>query len=88
MKKKTTILLAVLAFLCALGLTLYPLIAAKYNEAHQSAIHADYREIVAQKTMPKKRKSWKLHGSTMPLCSPAYGRMILRICSCGHLKIM
>ena len=56
MKKKTTILLAVLAFLCALGLTLYPLIAAKYNEAHQSAIHADYREIVAQKDDAEKEE--------------------------------
>ena len=57
MKKKTTILLAVLAFLCALGLTLYPLIAAKYNEAHQSAIHADYREIVDQKDDTEKEKA-------------------------------
>ena len=47
MKRKTiTIILAILAFLIALGLTLYPMIAAKYNAAHQSAIHADYAQIL------------------------------------------
>lgn len=39
-------ILAILAFLCALGLTLYPIIAAKYNASHQSAIHADYEQIL------------------------------------------
>lgn len=43
MKKRKLILIsAIIAFLFALGLTLYPLIAEKYNAAHQSAIHADY----------------------------------------------
>lgn len=46
MKKKVIIILAAVAFLVALALTLYPLIAAKYNAAHQSAIHADYSEIL------------------------------------------
>ena len=47
MKRKTiTMILAILAFLIALGLTLYPMIAAKYNAAHQSAIHADYEQIL------------------------------------------
>ena len=39
-------MLAVAAFLAALGLTLYPVVAAKYNAAHQSAIHADYEQIL------------------------------------------
>ena len=47
MKRKTiTMILPILAFLIALGLTLYPMIAAKYNAAHQSAIHADYEQIL------------------------------------------
>lgn len=49
MKKKTiTLLAAILAFVIALGLTLYPMIAAKYNAAHQSAIHSEYVDYVAQ----------------------------------------
>lgn len=49
MQKKTiTLLAAILAFVIALGLTLYPLVAARYNAAHQSAIHSDYVDFVAQ----------------------------------------
>lgn len=48
MKKKITLLAAILAFVIALGLTLYPMIAAKYNAAHQSAIHSEYVDYVAQ----------------------------------------
>ena len=49
MKKKVLIIsLAVLLFLLALGLTLYPLIANRYNERHQSEIHTAYQEQVAQ----------------------------------------
>lgn len=61
MKRKTiTILLAVTAFLIALGLTLYPLIAEKYNAAHQSAIHADYSEILEKTDETEKAQALEL----------------------------
>ena len=54
MKKKVLIIsLAALLFLLALGLTLYPLIANRYNQRHQSEIHTAYQEQVAQ---PAKQK--------------------------------
>lgn len=49
MKKKVLIIsLAALLFLLALGLTLYPLIANRYHQRHQSEIHTAYQEQVAQ----------------------------------------
>ena len=49
MKKKVLIISpAALLFLLALGLTLYPLIANRYNQRHQSEIHTAYQEQVAQ----------------------------------------
>ena len=41
-----TISLAVLFFLLALGLTVYPVFSNRYNEAHQSLIHTEYRNAV------------------------------------------
>lgn len=61
MKRKTiTIILAILAFLLALGLTLYPMIAAKYNAAHQSAIHADYEQILDKTDDAQKEQALEL----------------------------
>ena len=48
-KKAWTIAGAVLIFLLALGITLYPPISTWYNERHQSEIHTQYMEVV-QKT--------------------------------------
>lgn len=47
-KRKTiiTVFLAVLFFLLALGLTVYPVFSNRYNAAHQSQIHTEYREAV------------------------------------------
>ena len=47
-KRRTiiTISLAVLFFLLALGLTVYPIFSSRYNEAHQSLIHTEYRNAV------------------------------------------
>lgn len=59
-KKKFIIMLATAAFLFALGLTLYPLIAAKYNEVHQSAIYAEYAQIVEQKNDAEKERIQEL----------------------------
>ena len=61
MKRKTiTILLAVTAFLIALGLTLYPLIAVRYNASHQSAIHAEYAQILDKTDDDEKEHTLKL----------------------------
>ena len=47
MKQKVlTIGGAILIFLLALGITLYPLISNWYNERHQSEIHTQYQEII------------------------------------------
>ena len=59
-KKSFTVLLAVLAFLIALALTLYPVVAAKYNASHQSAIHAEYEKLVDQKDNAEKERIWEL----------------------------
>lgn len=45
-RKIITITLAVLFFLLALGLTIYPVFSSRYNEAHQSQIHTEYRDAV------------------------------------------
>ena len=61
MKRKTiTMILAILAFLLALGLTLYPMIAAKYNASHQSAIHADYERILGKTDDAQKEQALEL----------------------------
>ena len=46
--KAMTISAAILVFLLALGLTLYPLISNQYNQQHQSQIHTAYQEQVEQ----------------------------------------
>ena len=46
--KAMTISAAILVFLLALGLTLYPLISNQYNQQHQSQIHTAYQEHVEQ----------------------------------------
>ena len=47
-QKALTIGGAILIFLLALGITLYPLISNYYNEKHQSEIHTHYEEIIQQ----------------------------------------
>ncbi len=59
-RKNTTILLAILAFLVALGLTLYPLIATRYNEAHQSQIQQEYQQVIEQQENTEKEKALEL----------------------------
>ena len=45
-RKIITVSLAVLFFLLALGLTIYPVFSSRYNEAHQSQIHTEYQDAV------------------------------------------
>ena len=47
-QKALTICGAILVFLLALGITLYPLISNWYNEKHRSEIHTQYQEIIQQ----------------------------------------
>ena len=47
-QKALTIGCAILVFLLALGITLYPLISNYYNERHQSQIHTQYMEVIEQ----------------------------------------
>ena len=47
-QKALTICGAILVFLLALGITLYPIISNWYNEKHQSEIHTQYQEIIQQ----------------------------------------
>ena len=47
-QKALTICGAILVFLLALGITLYPLISNWYNAKHQSEIHTQYQEIIQQ----------------------------------------
>ena len=46
--KAITVCIAIVAFLLALGMTLYPIISTIYNEKHQSQIHTQYQEQVKQ----------------------------------------
>ena len=47
-RKMLTIACAILVFLFALGITLYPLISNWYNGRHQSEIHTQYLEVLRQ----------------------------------------
>ena len=47
-QKALTICGAILVFLLALGITLYPLVSNWYNEKHRSEIHTQYQEIIQQ----------------------------------------
>ena len=47
-KKRLTIIIAIFAFLIALGITLYPMISTWYNERHQAEVHIHYQEKVEQ----------------------------------------
>lgn len=69
-KKVWTIAGAVLMFLLALGITLYPLISTWYNERHQSEIHTHYVEVVenADKSeiITARRKANEYNASIIP----------------------
>jgi sortase A len=43
-----TIAVAIITFLLALGITLYPIISSRYNEKHQSQIYVSYQEQMEQ----------------------------------------
>ena len=47
-KEVITICVAVVAFIIALGITLYPMISTWYNERHQAEVHIHYQEKVEQ----------------------------------------
>ena len=69
-KKVWTITGAVLMFLMALGITLYPLISTWYNERHQSEIHTHYVEVVENtdksEIITARRKANEYNASIVP----------------------
>ena len=61
MKKKLLLIcIAVITFLLALVIMLYPIISSEYNERHQSEIHTNYRDQVAQADNTEKEKAREL----------------------------
>lgn len=48
MKKSHTIALAIVLFLLALGMTLYPVISVYVNQKYASEIHTEYEEVISQ----------------------------------------
>ena len=48
MKRSTIIILAVVLFVAALGLTFYPIISNYVNTLYASEIHTAYEEVIAQ----------------------------------------
>ena len=59
-RKNIMILLAILLFLASLSLILYPLIATRYNESHQSQIFNDYEKIVESQDNAEKERILEL----------------------------
>lgn len=47
-QKYLRIVIAGILFLLALGLTLYPIISSRYNQAHQAQIQTSYQEVLEQ----------------------------------------
>lgn len=47
-QKYLRIVIAGILFLLALGLTLYPIISSRYNQAHQARIQTSYQEVLEQ----------------------------------------
>lgn len=61
MKKKLLLIcVAVITFLLALVIMLYPIISSMYNERHQSEIHTNFRDQVAQADNTEKEKAKEL----------------------------
>ena len=60
MNRKWKIGLACLVFLLALGITLYPLISTMYNNRHQSLIHTQYNQELANTDTQILRKNREL----------------------------
>lgn len=55
-----TVGVALLAFLLALGITLYPIISTRYNERHQSEIRTAYAEQLEQADTSAVEEAWAL----------------------------
>lgn len=59
-KAKIELLVGVILFLTATGITLYPLLATRYHAAHQSKIQQEYQQIVEQQDNTEKEKALEL----------------------------
>ena len=80
-RRNFTLLSAVLVFLLALGLTLYPLISNWYNTRHQSEIHTAYVEKVEQvddtALITAKQSAVSYNESIIPGTADAYSQEAL-----------
>lgn len=59
MKKAIAMIGAGIMFLCALGITLYPVISNRYNEKHQSVIQTQYEEVIRQVDTSQIDNAWQ-----------------------------
>ena len=77
-QKRVTIVLAVIAFLLALGLTLYPIISNYVNQRYASQIHTAYQEIMGQTDDTALQKAKELanayNRAIVPGASEAYSQ--------------
>lgn len=77
-QKSVTIALAVIAFLLALGLTLYPIISNYVNQRYASQIHTAYQEIIEQADDTELQKAKELanayNRAIIPGASEAYSQ--------------
>lgn len=91
-KRNITLLSAVLVFLLALGLTLYPLISNWYNTRHQSEIHTAYVEKVEQADdtalITAKQAAVSYNESIIPGTSDAYSQDALTAASEGYESLL
>ena len=79
-RKIITISLAVLFFLLALGLTVYPIFSSRYNEAHQSQIHTEYQDAVQalpDTAIPEARAKAQAYNEELWSSIVRYGRQSL-----------
>lgn len=77
-QKRITIVLAVIAFLLALGLTLYPIISNYVNQRYASQIHTAYQEVIEQADDAELQKAKELadayNRAIVPGASEAYSQ--------------
>lgn len=87
-RKMLTIACAILVFLFALGITLYPLISNWYNSRHQSEIHTQYLEVLRQVDNSEIILAERYANEYNAAISPAHSSVMhspKRRC-CGHLR--
>ena len=92
LKKRVTIFLAVIAFLLALGMTLYPLISNYVNQKYASQIHTAYQEVMEQTDDAALREARELanayNRAIVPGASEAYSQEGLQAASQDYDRLL